>query len=93
MNQASAQSTNHGTAEPHIFQGVESICHTSNQLCLRMARKPKISPEEQRRRFEEAAREAGVDERPETLERIVRKIAETPNPTQKQKGQRQRRGK
>jgi hypothetical protein len=40
-----------------------------------MARKPKIVPEEQRRRFEEAARAAGVDDRPETLKRIVCEIA------------------
>jgi hypothetical protein len=41
-------------------------------------RKP-ISKEEQRRRFEEAAREAGVDTSDATLERIVRQIAK-PSP-------------
>ena len=40
-------------------------------------RKP-ISQAEQSRRFEEVAREAGVDTRPETLERIIRRIAKTP---------------
>ena len=40
-------------------------------------RKP-LTPEEQSKRFEEAARDAGVDTSDETLERIVRKIAKTP---------------
>jgi hypothetical protein len=52
-----------------------------------MARKRKpVSQEEQSRRFEEAAREAGVDASPETLERIVRQIAKKPpkkQPTRK----------
>jgi hypothetical protein len=45
-----------------------------------MKRKPKkpISQAEQSRRFLEAAREAGVDESPETLGRIVRQIAKPP---------------
>ena len=42
-----------------------------------MSRKRKpISQEEQSRRFEEAAREAGADTSDEVLERIVRQIAE-----------------
>jgi len=40
-----------------------------------MARKPKLTQEEQSKRFEEAAREAGVDTRQESLERLVRKLA------------------
>jgi len=48
-------------------------------------RKP-ISKTEQRRRFEQAAREAGVDTSPGTLEHIVRQIAKAPpNPTKSTK--------
>ena len=44
-----------------------------------MARKRKPIPQkEQSKRFEEAAREAGVDTSPKTLERIIRQIAKTP---------------
>lgn len=42
-----------------------------------------MSQKEQSRRFEEAAREAGVDTRPETLERIIRQIAKKPDKPQK----------
>ena len=47
-----------------------------------MARKRNpISDEEQRKRFEKAVREAGVDVSDKTLERIVRRIAKpTPKP-------------
>jgi hypothetical protein len=41
-------------------------------------RKKPISQAEQSRRFLEAAREAGVDTRDQTLARIVRKISKTP---------------
>ena len=44
-----------------------------------MAKRKPISKEEQRRRFEQAAREAGADTRDKTLERIVRQIAK-PSP-------------
>jgi hypothetical protein len=44
---------------------------------MKRKRKP-ISQAEQSRRFLEAAREAGVDTSPDTLERIVRKIAAKP---------------
>jgi hypothetical protein len=45
---------------------------------MKRKRKP-ISQEEQSRRFEEAAHEAGVDTSDEALERIVRQIAK-PSP-------------
>jgi hypothetical protein len=44
---------------------------------MKRKRKP-ISQAEQARRFEEAARGAGVDTSDETLKRIIRKVARQP---------------
>lgn len=58
----------------HVLNSDSSV--TTALSCGLMAKKRKpVSKEEQRRRFEEAAREAGVDTSDVTLERIVRQIA------------------
>ena len=57
----------------HLLRTDSSL--TKAFSCGSMSRKRKpISQEEQSRRFEEAAREAGVDTSDETLERLVRQV-------------------
>jgi len=62
----------------HLLRTDSSL--TKALRCGSMTRKRKpISQEEQSRRFEQAAREAGVDTSDETLERLVRQVVK-PSP-------------
>jgi hypothetical protein len=61
-----------------LFGGMNLTRRRAARESMKRKHKP-ISQEEQSRRFEEAAREAGVDTSDETLERIVRQIAK-PSP-------------